>query len=65
MIMAEATFNLKVNGSNKAMVAAEPSPGKTPTTVPRTVPSKQYKRLLSESEMLKPSNRLSNMPVLA
>jgi hypothetical protein len=45
MMMAVAGSILKVRGSNMAIVAAGPRPGRTPTTVPRTTPTKHQKRL--------------------
>ncbi len=61
MMMDEVTSNLNVMGSNRAIVPTGPIPGKTPTTVPRTVPTKAKKRFIQERETLKPIKILWNI----
>jgi hypothetical protein len=49
-MMREAVVGiLKVTGSNRAMEAAGPNPGRTPIRVPKKDPKKQKKRFTGES----------------
>src|SRR5471032_1005631 len=54
MIIALAGFIVKVIGSSIAMVAGGPSPGMTPTAVPRSTPMKHQKRFAGSSATAKP-----------
>ena len=59
MMSAEVGLAESVTGSSKAMANAGPIPGKTPTSVPKNVPSKPYIRFCAESALENPSsNRL-------
>src|SRR3546814_3590561 len=55
----------KVRGSSKAVAAAGPRPGKTPTSMPKPVPRTAKNRLEILSAVLKPLNRASrlSMPI--
>src|SRR5438094_548312 len=55
MMMAPAGFMLKVSGRSIAIVAGGPSPGRIPTTVPRSTPTKHQKRLAGSSATANPS----------
>ena len=57
MMMAPAGFMRKVSGSSIAIVAGGPSPGSTPTTVPRNTPTKHQKRFAGSSATAKPFAR--------
>jgi hypothetical protein len=58
MISAAVGERVKVTGSSIAMVATGPMPGSTPTSVPRTTPTKQNKRFIQLSATPNPSERL-------
>src|SRR6185503_13985363 len=58
MISAETGATLNVIGSSIAIVASGPMPGRTPMSVPRKQPTKQYQRFWNESATLKPRIRL-------
>ena len=57
MISAGVGGRLKVIGSNIAIVATGPMPGKTPISVPRKQPMKQYIKFCQVSATLKPRLR--------
>src|SRR5512139_427504 len=61
MMMALAGFIPKVIGNNKAMAAAGPKPGNTPTNVPYTQPRKQYTRFIGLAAIDNPYPKLSHM----
>jgi len=48
MMMAETGETLKVVGRSRAIAAAGPIPGRTPISVPKRTPIKQYKRFMGE-----------------
>src|SRR2546426_8403190 len=54
MMMAPAGFMLKVSGRSIAIVAGGPSPGRIPTTVPRSTPTKHHSRLAGSSATANP-----------
>jgi hypothetical protein len=54
MIMALVGFIWNVSGSSMAIVAGGPSPGITPTTVPRNTPAKHQARFTGVSATAKP-----------
>jgi hypothetical protein len=54
MMRAASGDILKVMGNRRAMVAAGPNPGKTPTRVPRRTPRIQKRRLEGRKAILKP-----------
>jgi hypothetical protein len=56
MMTALVGFIWKVSGSSMAMVAGGPSPGSTPTTVPRKQPAKHQKRFTGVSATANPWN---------
>src|SRR6266852_1237090 len=57
MMMAPAGFMLKVSGRSIAIVAGGPSPGRIPTTVPRSTPTKHQSRLAGSSATANPFRR--------
>src|SRR5215204_4739166 len=57
MMMPPAGSMLKVSGRSIATVAAGPSPGRMPTTVPRKQPTKHQRRLAGCSATEKPCRR--------
>src|SRR5688500_1024301 len=63
MISAVTGSKLKVTGSNRAMVAVGPMPGRTPTAVPSATPSRQKKRFSRRSAVSMPRPRLSNSSI--
>jgi hypothetical protein len=54
IIRAEAGLTVYVIGKSKAIAKAGPMPGRTPTSVPRTVPSNPNIRLLRVRAPAKP-----------
>jgi hypothetical protein len=54
IIRAEAGLTVYVIGKSKAIANAGPMPGKTPTNVPRIVPSKPNIKLLRVRAPTKP-----------
>src|SRR5262245_51428350 len=64
MMMAPAGFMLKVSGSSIAMVAGGPRPGSTPTTVPRSTPTKHHSRFAGWSATENPCSRPARMSTL-
>src|SRR5581483_7470828 len=64
MMIAPAGFMWKVSGSSMATVAGGPSPGSTPTTVPRSTPTKHQSRLVGSSATPKPWARLARISTL-
>src|SRR5262252_6279416 len=64
MMIAPAGFMLKVSGSSIAMVAGGPSPGSTPTTVPRSTPTKHHSRFAGWNATEKPCSRPARMSTL-
>jgi hypothetical protein len=56
--MAPVVEILKVIGKRIAMAPTGPKPGRTPTNVPSTEPTKQKKRLFGCRAMEKPYKRL-------
>jgi hypothetical protein len=48
-------------GNNRAIAAAGPIPGSTPTRVPRRHPTRQYKRFVKETDTENPVKRLSKL----
>src|SRR5687768_10245612 len=57
MMMPPAGSMLKVSGRSIATVAAGPSPGRMPTTVPRKQPTKHHRRLAGCRATEKPCRR--------
>ncbi len=57
MISEASGDTLKVIGSSIAMVASGPTPGSTPTAVPRNAPMKQKNRLMGTAAVEKPNQR--------
>src|SRR5581483_7651006 len=64
MMIAPAGFMWKVSGSSIATVAGGPSPGSTPTTVPRNTPTKHQSRLTGSSATPKPWARPERISTL-
>src|SRR5712691_11817511 len=64
MMMAPAGFMLKVSGSSIAIVAGGPSPGRIPTTVPRSTPTKHQNRLAGSSATANPFRRPARISTL-
>src|SRR5712691_4481314 len=62
--MAPAGFMLKVSGSSIAIVAGGPSPGRIPTTVPRSTPTKHQNRLAGSSATANPFRRPARISTL-
>ena len=58
MISAPTGGNPKVIGSNMAIVATGPTPGKTPISVPTSAPMRQNNMFIGESATEKPCARL-------
>jgi hypothetical protein len=58
MISAATASKLKVMGSNRAMVAVGPMPGRTPTAVPIATPIRHTMTLVGVSAASTPSCRL-------
>jgi hypothetical protein len=54
MIILEIGVIRYVIGNSRAMVAAGPRPGKTPTSVPNRTPKKQVKRFTGSKRVPKP-----------
>src|SRR5690348_4472369 len=54
MMIAPVGFMWNVSGSSIATVAGGPSPGSTPTTVPRNTPTKHHSRFPGSSATPKP-----------
>src|SRR5262245_42557107 len=57
MMMAPAGFMWNVSGSSIATVAGGPSPGSTPTMVPRNTPTKHHRRLVGSRATPNPCAR--------
>ena len=57
MMTALVGFIWKVSGSSIAIVAAGPSPGRMPITVPRKQPMKHHRRFIGDSATAKPCIR--------
>src|SRR5688572_28864235 len=63
-MMSEATGSkLKVIGSSIAMVAVGPMPGRQPTIVPSSTPTKHQRTLVGVSAVAKPSSRLASSSI--
>jgi hypothetical protein len=58
-MMAEVGGIEKVSGSRIATPLAPPSPGRTPMTVPRVIPTTAMNRLYGVRATWKPSSRFS------
>ena len=58
MISAPSGLRLKVTGSNIAIVAIGPMPGRTPINVPIRQPNRQNRRLSGVAATPKPIARL-------
>jgi hypothetical protein len=54
---ADVGFTDNVTGSSKAIARAGPIPGKTPTRVPKNVPSNPYMRFCADRALEKPSSK--------
>src|SRR5437879_1159885 len=54
IMMAPAGFMLKVSGRSIAIVAGGPRPGRIPTTVPSSTPTKHQSRLAGSSATANP-----------
>jgi hypothetical protein len=61
MMTAEAGSSLYVSGSRSVRPASGPSPGNTPTIVPHSTPTRQYRRFDVVNATLKPCMRKSNV----
>src|SRR5690242_5475180 len=57
MMSAPAGSMRKVSGRSIAIVAGGPSPGRTPTTVPRNTPTKHHRRFMGSSATPNPVSR--------
>ena len=57
MMSAPVGSSFAVAGKSNAMVSAGPTPGSTPTAVPRVTPSNPHLRLVSVSATAKPDIR--------
>ena len=63
MMIDASGDNLKVIGSSMAMVAIGPTPGSTPTAVPRNAPMKQNIRFHGWRTIEAPSARLERSSI--
>src|SRR5512137_1195947 len=61
--MAPVVLSLNVIGRSMAMAPTGPMPGNTPTSVPRTEPTKQKKRFSGVRAMEKPYKRLCSVSI--
>src|SRR5882672_1385379 len=64
MMIAPAGFMLNVSGSSIAIVAGGPSPGRTPTIVPRNTPTKHHRRFAGSNATENPCSRPVRMSTL-
>src|SRR5262245_20617576 len=65
MMMADTGSMPNVVGSRIVMPPRGPIPGNTPTIVPSSTPSAQYKRLVGVRQTENPNSRLSTVPTSA
>jgi hypothetical protein len=63
MIMAEAGLIPKVIGKSIAIAPAGPIPGRTPMSVPKRTPIKQYNKLARENATWHPKERCSKKSI--
>jgi hypothetical protein len=63
MINAEAGLTVYVIGKSKAIASAGPIPGKTPTNVPRIVPSRPNIKFVRVKAPAKPVSSDSTLPI--
>jgi len=64
MITAETDGMPNVNGNKRAVPAVGPSPGKTPTNMPKVTPIKAYKRFQPLAAVENPCNKKSRASIV-
>jgi hypothetical protein len=61
IINADVGFTVIVIGNKRPIASAGPIPGKTPTRVPRKVPSRPNIKLVGVKAVWKPSNNIAKL----